>query len=91
MKTSIVVDNLKCNGCANTIRKDIGHVPGVESVEVDVDSACVTITHDEEPVVAAVRAKLMHLGYPELDSVHGMAKVALNAKSYVSCAIGKMS
>lgn len=91
MKTNIIVENLKCNGCANTIRKDVGHLPGVESVEIDVDTACVTITHSDEAVAPAVRTKLMHLGYPEIDSVHGVSKLALNARSFVSCAVGKMS
>jgi copper chaperone len=91
MKTNIIVENLKCNGCANTIRKDVGHLPGVEAVEVNVSSGCVTITHSHEAVALAVRAKLMHLGYPEVDSVHGVSKLALNARSYVSCAVGKMS
>ena len=48
MKTNIIVENLKCNGCANTIRKDVGHLPGVEAVEVNVNSGCVTITHSHE-------------------------------------------
>jgi hypothetical protein len=33
---------------------------------------------------------LLGLGYPETDSVHGLSSAKAKAKSFVSCAIGKM-
>ena len=48
MEASIIIQNLKCGGCANTITKGLTEINGVTEVKIDV------------------------------------------AKSYVSCAIGKM-
>jgi hypothetical protein len=33
---------------------------------------------------------LLNLGYPETNSVHGFSSAKAKAKSFVSCAIGKM-
>ncbi len=62
----IIVENIKCHGCANTIRKEIAKLDGVKEVEVDVENACVTVDFDEtlqnkENVVK----RLTTLGYPE--------------------------
>ena len=46
MKTEIIiVENLKCHGCANTIRRELSWVGEVISVEVDVDSSSVKIDY----------------------------------------------
>jgi len=84
----IVVENIKCHGCANTIRKEIAKLDGVKEVEVDVENACVTVDFDEtlqnrENVVK----RLATLGYPEQGENSLKSKVV----SYVSCAVGRVS
>jgi len=84
----IIVENIKCHGCANTIRKEIAKLDGVKEVEVDVENACVTVDFDEtlqnkENVVK----RLTTLGYPEQGENSLKSKVV----SYVSCAVGRVS
>jgi copper chaperone len=57
---------------------------------VDVDKQLVSFT-GEASVKQAVVDKLRALGYPEKGSVSGLEAGLTNAKSYVSCAIGRIT
>ncbi len=85
MEQQFVVENIKCNGCSNSIRTDLLKIPKVENVAVDIEAGCITITGN--PDRNTVIAKLNDMGYPEADHNTFVKK----AKSYVSCAIGKMT
>ena len=91
MKTQIYIDNLKCGGCASTISKELQQLAGVQSVRVDNDSDLVEIESGENFNLTTAKNKLESLGYPEKGSVHGFKKLTTGAKSYVSCAIGRMN
>jgi copper chaperone len=87
METKIYIENLKCGGCAATIKKGILSVDGVSDINIDVDKSLVEVTTNSD-VIVAVKDKLSKMGYPEV----GDANTILHkAKSYVSCATGKMS
>lgn len=86
--TTIQILNLKCGGCANTVKKGLLHVEGVTDVTVDLESSEVKVDSEDEKVIADVKHKLSALGYPEV----GEANTLLHkAKSFVSCASGRMS
>lgn len=91
MKTQITIDNLKCGGCANTIKKTVKEFAGVHEVVVDLDQETIYIESEESLDVTGLKEKLKNIGYPEKGSLHGIDKLATSAKSYVSCAIGKMT
>ncbi len=89
MDMVIVVDNIKCGGCASSIRNGLTKIPGVISVEVDIggESVLVAADHDlREQVTDALRG----MGYPEKGSVAGVQALGAKAKSFVSCAVGKL-
>ena len=87
METKIYIENLKCGGCAATIKKGILSVDGVSEITVNVDESLVEVS-TENDVVDAVKEKLSKMGYPEVGDKN---TVLHKAKSYVSCATGKMS
>lgn len=89
MKTeTIVVDNLKCNGCANTIRREIAWIGEVINVDVDVDNSIIKVDYTGKNNMRDVFVnKLRKLGYPE----EGTGKINQRVKSYVSCAIGRIN
>lgn len=91
METIIYVDNLKCGGCANTITKNVKEFKNVDAVVVDPEESKVSIQSRETIDLTAIKNKLHQLGYPEKDTTEGLDKFASNVKSYVSCAIGKLS
>ena len=88
MKTeSIIVENLKCHGCANTIRRELAWIGEVISVEVDVDKSLIKIDYAGKNSMREVfTEKLRKLGYPE----DGTGNMNRKMKSYVSCAIGRI-
>ncbi|MFD2100493.1 heavy-metal-associated domain-containing protein [Flagellimonas iocasae] len=87
MKTTFQVQNLKCGGCAKTISNKLWEMEGIQSVIVEKDSASVSFEHKGTDVATFVKDALKQLGYPTIDDENGML---LKAKSFVSCASGKM-
>ena len=88
-KVKITVENLKCNGCASTIQKGLLKLKEVENVEIDVETSTVEISYEgNQDSIIEYKSKLAALGYPEAGSKNSTLS---KAKSYVSCAIGKVS
>lgn len=80
--------NLKCGGCVNTVKKGLLSIEGIDKVEVDLEASKVTVFNENEDVIAKAKAKLSKMGYPEIGDANTMMH---KAKSFVSCATGKMS
>lgn len=60
---TFTVQNVKCGGCASAIKDGIGAMPGIDSVEVEVDGGMVTVTGTNLDR-STLSAKLAELGYP---------------------------
>lgn len=86
MKAEIQIENLKCGGCAATIKKGILGLQGVNDVNVDVEKSIVSIVSELENL-EEVKLKLAKLGYPEVGDKN---TVLHKAKSFVSCAVGRI-
>ena len=88
MKTEeIKIANLKCGGCATTIKKELLELIGVDEVKVDKDNDSVSVTYSEE-IRETILHRLHQLGYPEATEKNGLL---LKLKSYSSCMIGKIN
>jgi len=85
MEQQFEVENIKCGGCMNSIKTALLKLDGVTEVSIDkeIDTVTITGTVNREDVVN----KLNDLGYPE----KGNNTLIRKAKSYVNCAIGRMS
>ncbi len=86
---NITVENIKCGGCAGTITKKLTKVFDTDKVNINIEQGIVDIDIDESKREELIEV-LLDLGYPETDSVHGFDSAKAKAKSFVSCAIGKM-
>ena len=86
--TSIEILNLKCGGCANSIKKGLEQIDSVGAVSVDLETSNVQVETTDELVLEQVKAKLSSMGYPEAGDAN---TVIHKAKSFVSCATGRMS
>jgi len=60
------LQNVKCTGCASTIRDGLGKLAGVEQVEVDVASGTVQLQGDVPQ--DTIRTTLAQLGYPVIEN-----------------------
>ncbi|MFB1297634.1 heavy-metal-associated domain-containing protein [Mycobacterium sp. pW049] len=63
MTTTITVEGMSCSGCANSVRAELTHIPGVHGVDVDVSSGTVTIASDSPVDDEAIRAAVEEAGY----------------------------
>lgn len=57
--------DISCEGCANAIKRALGALPGVQTVQVDVPGKNVIVQHDPALVKDAdLKARLEKAGYP---------------------------
>ena len=84
------VENIKCGGCEKSIIKGLTSIEGVSNIVIDRDQQLVSVKADES-LRESIAAKLKSMGYPEHGSVTGLDAGLANAKSFVSCAIGRVS
>ena len=79
------VENIRCGGCVNSIRKSLMGIEGIDHVEVDKEAETITVEGVIEDNL--VYDTLAHMGYP----AKGKNSIGRKAKSLVSCAIGKLN
>jgi copper chaperone len=60
---SIVVTGMSCDHCANAVRAEIGKLPGVAEVDVDVAAGTVLISAGPMPDDGALRGAVEEAGY----------------------------
>lgn len=91
MKKTFEVLNVKCGGCASTLTKSLKEEFGEVEVNLDVMPRQITLDVEDEQK-EALKLKLRSLGYPlTSDELSGLQKATTTAKSFISCAIGKMN
>lgn len=82
---TIQVENIKCNGCATTIKNNLSKIDKIENIVVNIEEESITFSGEanREEIVN----RLADMGYPE----KGNNNLLLKAKSFVSCAKGKLA
>jgi len=90
MKKVLQVENVKCGGCANTLKKAL--VEDFGEVEVNLETMPREITIEiEDSRMETLKLKLRSIGYPlSDDELSTMENIGAKAKSFVSCAVGKL-
>lgn len=88
MKTSIIIQNLKCGGCANTITNKLTKIKNISDLEIDIEESKISFNYFHDEDVFLVKEILKKIGYPsDMDENTIVSKT----KSYISCATGKFS
>ena len=90
MKQTYQVENVKCGGCASTLKSKL--LDSYGEVEVNLETMPREITLEvKETQVQALRNALRGLGYPMSDEKLNLFETgSTKAKSFVSCAVGKI-
>jgi len=90
MQQTFEVLNVKCGGCANTLIKSLADKFGEVNVDLEYDPRKITL-NIEENQIEILKLTLRGLGYPlTTDELSTIQTLTTSAKSFVSCAIGKM-
>lgn len=88
MKTEkLLLANIRCSGCATTIKNELLKIKGVENITVDIENDSIDLSYND-PDRDLIIHKLHSLGYPEATEKNGLL---LQLKSYSSCMIGKIN
>mgnify|MGYP001549130421 CR=1 FL=1 len=91
MQQTFEVFNVKCGGCASTLKSKLAEEFGEIKVDLDVIPRKITLDIDDKDIAKLAEA-LKKLGYPLASEEMGfMDSTSTKAKSFVSCAIGKMN
>lgn len=88
MKTSIIVQNLKCGGCAKTIYTQLEKLKSLSDIEVEIESSKVSFSYNDMESALEAKRTLKSLGYPSITDRNSMVD---KTKSFFSCASGKIS
>ncbi len=92
MKKSFKLLNIKCGGCANTIKNSLKDDFGEVEVDLSQEPRVVTLEIKDEEQEKLFHKKMRSLGYPmDNEKLGTFSATGLKAKSFVSCAVGKMS
>jgi len=90
MKQTFEVLNVKCSGCAGTLKKSLLESFGEIEVNLEVEPRQIILDVQDDKI-ESLRKKLISLGYPMSDeNLDTIDKITTTAKSFVSCAVGKM-
>lgn len=60
---TITVTGMTCGHCATSVREEVGSIPGVTAVDVDVPSGTVTIDSDQQVEREAIKGAVEDAGY----------------------------
>ena len=90
MQMTFKIKNVKCGGCANTLTKKLEPEYGKIVVNLEVEPREITLNIDQKNI-ENLKNELRKLGYPFIDDeLNSFQTVSSKAKSFVSCAIGKI-
>jgi len=89
MKT-LKVENVKCGGCASTLTTKLKEEFGSIEVNLEVHPREITL-EIEDSKLESLKIALRTLGYPlSTDELGRLETATTKAKSFVSCAVGKI-
>lgn len=63
IEASYTVTGMTCEHCARSVSEEVGELPGVSDVSVDVETGHVQVTSAEQLSTDAVRAAVEEAGY----------------------------
>lgn len=90
MKKTFQVENVKCGGCAQTLRTKLEPLFGPVRVDLMVQPREITLEIEDERL-DELRAALREIGYPLSSEKLGFVSgTEAKVKSFVSCAVGRM-
>jgi copper chaperone len=72
----IRVENIKCDGCVDTIRKSLSEVAGISELLIDKNTQMVEFKYGNDLNLEIVAAHLNQLGYPVKETNPGHSDLA---------------
>ncbi|MEB2780737.1 heavy metal-associated domain-containing protein [Algoriphagus sp. C2-6-M1] len=64
MRATVIIENLKCDGCKNALQIKLSKIKGVSNVDINVSKSRVSFDYMTHNVMEGLRAELRDMGYP---------------------------
>lgn len=64
VNVKLSIPNISCHHCTNSIKRETQDLPGVESVDADVETKTATFVLKSEADLSRVKETLAEIGYP---------------------------
>ena len=64
MQTIFKAPDIECEGCANSIKRALGNVQGIDDISVDIDAKTVQVTHETPATAQTIIDALDRAGFP---------------------------
>ena len=65
--STFTVQGMTCGHCVSSVKEEVGAVPGVTGVEVDLATGLMTVTSEQPVDPAAIAAAVKEAGYTVAD------------------------
>ncbi len=92
MKRSFEVLNVKCEGCASTLKRALEKEFGRVEVDLTKEPRIVTVDIKEDKDIDKLKTILRSVGYPLIeDEMTKVQSLGMKTKSFISCAVGKFT
>ncbi|XVQ89491.1 heavy-metal-associated domain-containing protein [Microbispora siamensis] len=66
-RATYTVTGMTCGHCVSSVKEEVGEVPGVTGIEVDLATGLVTVEIDSPVDAAQIRAAVEEAGYEVAD------------------------
>jgi len=86
MKTTLYIQNLKCEYCEIIIKKMLSKLKHISNVSINRQYATVSFEHQSPVDLIQVKKTLSNIGYPPFGEKNNVLK---RAKSYLSYAVNQ--
>lgn len=63
-KITYLIPSIHCMHCAHSIKMELGEIPGIQSVDVDIQQKTVAIEYDEITNEEKIISILQEINYP---------------------------
>jgi copper chaperone len=63
MRTTYTVSGMTCEHCVRSVTEEVGRIPGVDRVDVDLPTGSVTVSSSSELRTEDMRAAIDEAGY----------------------------
>lgn len=64
MRTNVLIQNLKCDGCKNTLQVRLSEIKGISNIDINICKSTVSFDYLTHNAMEGLRAKLRDIGYP---------------------------
>jgi copper ion binding protein len=60
---TVTVTGMTCGHCASSVREEVGSIPGVNDVDIDLASGKVTVASERQVEPEAIKSAVEEAGY----------------------------